>query len=296
MAATVIPAPGPHGGDAAAIARALRIPVDDVLDLSQSLNPCAPAIGALASRHLGSLRRYPDAASATLSLAEHLGVDPGRTMLTNGGSEAIALVAAELGGTVVAEPEFGLHPRAGGGPLWASNPNNPTGLLADGDATADVWDEAFYGLATGQWTRGDRDAVVVGSLTKVFACPGLRIGYVIADDVERFLRRQPTWAVNSLAIAVLPDLLAVTDLGRWRQEIEALRRALVAVLARHGIATEPSDAPWVLAKAAGLRERLAPHGVVVRDCSSFGMPDHVRIAVPIEAALERLDRALETTG
>jgi histidinol-phosphate/aromatic aminotransferase/cobyric acid decarboxylase-like protein len=32
--------------------------------------------------------------------------------------------------------------------------------------------------------------------------------------------------------------------------------------------------------------------VVVRDCRSFGLPDHVRIAVPDGAGLERLDAAL----
>ena len=50
------------------------------------------------------------------------------------------------------------------------------------DAVAAVWDEAFYPLATGTWTRADTGTVVVGSLTKVFACPGLRAGYVVAPE------------------------------------------------------------------------------------------------------------------
>jgi len=60
---------------------------------------------------------------------------------------------------------------------------NPTGLLAGQSETAAVWDEAFYALATGSWTRGDvaAGATVVGSLTKLFACPGLRVGYVLAS-------------------------------------------------------------------------------------------------------------------
>jgi histidinol-phosphate/aromatic aminotransferase/cobyric acid decarboxylase-like protein len=37
---------------------------------------------------------------------------------------------------------------------------------------------------------------------------------------------------------------------------------------------------------------LARHRVVVRDCRSFGLPDHVRIAVPDASGLERLDAAL----
>jgi histidinol-phosphate/aromatic aminotransferase/cobyric acid decarboxylase-like protein len=37
---------------------------------------------------------------------------------------------------------------------------------------------------------------------------------------------------------------------------------------------------------------LAPHGVLVRDCASFGLPDHVRVAVPDHGGLDRLEEAL----
>ena len=289
-----IPSPGPHGGDGARLAAALDIDPSSVLDLSQSLNPCAPDVAAMARRHLDSLRRYPDVRDATSVLAALLRADAGRVLLTNGGSEAIALVAAVIGGTVVSEPEFSLHPR-GAGPRWASNPNNPTGLLAGPAATADVWDEAFYPLATGEWTRGDAGTIVVGSLTKVYACPGLRLGYIVADDVDRFRRAQPEWPVNGLAASMLPELLEQADLARWRDEITALREQLVVVLQHHGIETERSDAPWVLARDGALRGRLAPHGIAVRDCTSFGLPEHTRIAVPDERGLDRLDRAMGAT-
>jgi histidinol-phosphate/aromatic aminotransferase/cobyric acid decarboxylase-like protein len=289
-----VPAPGPPGGEGARLAAALGVDPGAVLDLSQSLNPCAPDVTALAREHLSSLRRYPDARDATRVLAAHLGTSEDRVLLTNGGSEAIALVAAAIGGTVASEPEFSLHPR-GAGPRWASNPNNPTGLLADATATADVWDEAFYPLATGAWTRGDPGSIVVGSLTKVFACPGLRLGYVVADDVDRFRRAQPEWAVNGLAVSMLPALLERAELARWRDDIAALRGQLVSVLRRHGIGTERSDAPWVLARGGGLRDRLAPHAIAVRDCTSFGLPSHTRIAVPDPSGIERLDQALGAT-
>jgi histidinol-phosphate/aromatic aminotransferase/cobyric acid decarboxylase-like protein len=47
---------------------------------------------------------------------------------------------------------------------------------------------------------------------------------------------------------------------------------------------------------APLRERLAPAGVVVRDCASFGMPGVTRIAVPDDRGLARLEEALRATG
>ena len=65
----------------------------------------------------------------------------------------------------------------------------------------------------------------------------------------------------------------------------------------HGLHPRPSDAPFVLVDgAAGLRDRLAPLGIVVRDCTSFGLPDCARIAVPDPDGLERLNRALEAVA
>jgi histidinol-phosphate/aromatic aminotransferase/cobyric acid decarboxylase-like protein len=284
---------GAHGGDGPAVAASLGIDQDAVLDLSQSLNPVAPDPVPAVARHLNSIRRYPDPRPAHRSLAAIMGVEGDRLLLTNGGAEAISLVAAELGGRVV-EPEFALHPR-GSGVMWRSNPHNPSGLLAAAADTADVWDEAFFPLATGRWTRGDAGAVVVGSLTKLLACPGLRLGYVLADPdlVDRCRRRQPTWAVNSLAVSVLPELLDAVDLSGWSKSVSILRRQLIEALHAHGLKTQPSDAPWVLVERGDLRKVLAPHGIVVRDCSSFGMPEVSRVAVPSADGLGRLGAALD---
>jgi histidinol-phosphate/aromatic aminotransferase/cobyric acid decarboxylase-like protein len=301
----VIPA-GRHGGDGARLAAALGIDPGAVLDLSASLNPVAPDAGDVVAKHLDALRRYPDPAQATAALAEAMGADPERLLLTNGGAEAIAMVAAEVRGAVVSEPEFSLHPRLAegrNGPRWRSNPHNPTGWLwtdpiVDGnpDGAGWVWDEAFYPLATGRWTAG-HPGVVVGSLTKLFACPGLRLGYVLADVgcVQRLRGLQPEWSVNGLAASALPDLLAGADLPAWAAAVARLRAALVDVLTP--FKPLPSDANYVLCTdAAGLRDRLAPHGVLVRDCASFGLPDHVRVAVPDEAGLARLQEALCAAG
>ncbi len=198
----------------------------------------------------------------------------------------------------MSEPEFSLHPR-GTGPLWRSNPHNPSGLLAGEDEDAGVWDEAFYALATGRWTRGDAGAVVVGSLTKLLACPGLRIGYILVPEgetpvIDDCRRLQPLWSVNGLVASALPDLLDGVDLGAWSSDVAHLRGGLGAVLRAHGLEPRRSDANWVLVEAPGLRARLAPHGIVVRDCTSFGMPEMARIAVPSPGGLERLDAALSS--
>src|SRR3954471_1108269 len=89
--------PGDHGGDGPRVARALGLDPAAILDLSQSLNPVAPPVGPIVGRHLDRLAHYPDPAVATAELAAVLGADRARVLVTNGGAEAIALVAAELG-------------------------------------------------------------------------------------------------------------------------------------------------------------------------------------------------------
>jgi histidinol-phosphate/aromatic aminotransferase/cobyric acid decarboxylase-like protein len=289
---TVPPAQA-HGGDGARVARALGLDPASILDLSQSLNPVAPDPGPIVAAHLGALGRYPDPSVARDALATVMSVDADRLLLTNGGAEAITLVAAHLGGSVH-EPEFSLHPR-GTGPLWRSNPHSPTGLLAAPSDRAAVWYEAFYPLATGEWTRGDLDAIVVGSLTKVLACPGLRIGYVLATPslISQLRAHQPEWSLNGLAAEALPDLLASLDLARDAEHIRSLRGELAQLLLAHDLPARPSDSNWLLVDAPGLRDALAPSGVVIRDCASFGLDGVVRIAVPSEPGLQRLAEALE---
>jgi histidinol-phosphate/aromatic aminotransferase/cobyric acid decarboxylase-like protein len=137
---------------------------------------------------------------------------------------------------------------------------------------------------------------VVGSLTKVFACPGLRAGYIAAPDpalIQRLADRQPRWALNALAAALVPELLARADLPAWQRATAERRAALVRAIP----GAEPSDANFVLVAvpggAAATRARLARQGVLVRDCTSFGLPGHVRIAVPGEDGLRRLVEAWE---
>ncbi|MFZ0172399.1 MAG: aminotransferase class I/II-fold pyridoxal phosphate-dependent enzyme, partial [Acidimicrobiales bacterium] len=304
MRRTAVPPAGPHGDDAGRVAAALGLAPHEVLDLATSLNPVAPDVRLVVAGALDSLRSYPDAAFATAALSEAIGLRRGQLLLTNGGAEAIALVGAELGRGWIDEPDFSLYRRhlsevAPDAPTWRSNPHNPSGRLAPAEARAAVWDEAFYPLATGCWTRGDLRAgsIVVGSLTKLFACPGLRLGYVASEDsalIARLAERQPRWSVSSPALSALPSLLRSADLPAWSKQVGVLRLELCDVLEAAGLHPDPSDANFVLVRsAAGLRDRLARRGIVVRDCASFAMPEAVRIAVPSADGLGRLAAALE---
>ncbi|MGI9623647.1 MAG: aminotransferase class I/II-fold pyridoxal phosphate-dependent enzyme [Acidimicrobiales bacterium] len=294
---------GPHGGDGSQLAELLGIDPAAVLDLSASLNPVAPHITDLVARHLDAIKVYPDPTSAACAVAEMVGVDSDRVVMTNGGAEAIAVVAQLLPSGRVHPPEFSLYERhlvevSASGPLWRSNPNNPTGLLADSADFADVWDEAFYVLATGDWTRGDGHSWRLGSLTKAFACPGLRIGFIVvpeshdAADVRRLV---PRWSLNAIAAAIVPDLVELSEGPEWCSRIDVLRSQLSDLVRQFGLVPEPSDSNFVVVRdCPGLRDGLARQGVLIRDTTSFGFSG-VRIAVPSEAGLERLAAAMAAT-
>lgn len=290
-------APGPHGGDGHRVAAGLGIDPADVLDLSASLNPVAPECREILRDSLDEIDRYPDDTTATAALADAIGVDASRLVLTNGGAEAIALAARLYPVGWADELDFGLYRRHlttldPDGFRWRSDPHNPTGALAPADDRSRVRDEAFYLLATGTWTRGDEGVTALGSLTKAWAIPGLRIGYVLAaDDAEadaiRHLR--PRWSVNGLVCSALPRLLELAEPATWRDEIASLRGDLVDVLRAHGLEPDPSSVNYVwVPHAPGLRDTLAARGIVIRSGESFGFADAVRIAVPDADGLERL--------
>ena len=293
--------PPAHGGDAEAVAKTLGVDPADISDLSASLNPVAPGVADVVRRHADRIARYPDPAAATAALADAIGVDAERVVLTNGGSEAIALVARLDPVGWVEDPEFSLYRRylhrvEPAAPRWRSNPSNPLGILAEPSEEAQVWDEAFYPLATGGWTRGDDRSWRIGSLTKVWSCPGLRLGYLIALDpaaAAAVRAVQPVWSVNALALAVVQPLLAATDLEGWACEIARRRATLVTELRRRGLGVVDTQANWVLLRGRRWRARLLAHRVLVRDCTSFGLPELARIAIPDDSGLERLLTAID---
>ena len=329
-----------HGGDGDTVARLLNVSNNDVLDLSVSLNPNPPDVVGIAKSHLDSISKYPNSSQAREALAEALGVKSSSVILTNGGAEAIAIVAQYLSCGWVEEPEFSLYIRYlaridESAPRFASNPNNPTGQLASEESRSEVWDEAFFQLASGKWSRKDYESgsIVLGSLTKLLACPGLRIGYIIVQDDKiayELESRIPIWSINALACAIIPELIENLDLQQVKTCVDRHRSKLIEVLDEFDLPYIRSDANYIcvqtpqfnLAQLSNIIEEphyqalraqlnpasgaqlnpasgalfrclLAGQRVVVRDCTSFGMDDYVRVAVPNEDGLEKFRIALD---
>jgi threonine-phosphate decarboxylase len=55
-----------------------------------------------------------------------------------------------------------------------------------------------------------------------------------------------------------------------------------------GYSVNATAANWVLVERPNLRAQLAPHRVVVRECTSFGLPGTHRVALPRPREFERV--------
>jgi len=186
------------------------------------------------------------------------------------------------------------HPRA----VFICNPNNPTGkylsrgeveavLKATGDGLL-VLDEAYLSFVEKTWPSTglihQGNVVLLRSMTKDYALTGLRLGYAIASrEIVGTLRAVcPPWNVNVIAQQVgLRVLEHEVALYESRQKISEARQFLVEGLSQLGLTPVPSDTHYFLLKVGNaklFRDQLLKHGIQVRDGTSFGLPEYVRMA------------------
>jgi histidinol-phosphate/aromatic aminotransferase/cobyric acid decarboxylase-like protein len=143
------------------------------------------------------------------------------------------------------------------------------------------------------------NVVRLRSMTKEHAIPGLRAGYLLAPPqlAAAIEASRPAWSTSSVAQAAALAALAADDfVAASRERLRQDRLATLAALTALGLAPLPSVAPYLTfhaGDAAGLRRRLLDRGVLVRDCSSFGLPGFIRVAVRPAAERARLVAALE---
>ncbi|HZS41350.1 MAG TPA: aminotransferase class I/II-fold pyridoxal phosphate-dependent enzyme [Polyangia bacterium] len=145
---------------------------------------------------------------------------------------------------------------------------------------------------------GPRENVAsLRSFTKLFALPGLRLGCLLAGaPIARAVQASlPPWNVSAPAIAAgLAALDEWSVLPALRRELARLRRALAARLAPFGAPLDGEGGPFLLYRvgdAPTFSRCILSLGCRVRDASSFGLPEHVRVGVRSEADQEMLARA-----
>jgi len=210
--------------------------------------------------------------------------------------------------------------------LFLGHPNNPTGLtysldqlraiadLAEEHSAYVVIDEAFMDFLPPEERptllpelRAYPHVILMHSMTKFYAIPGLRLGYAIAAPqlVERMARKQVTWSVNGLAL-----LAGQACLRPEIAEYEARTRELIArerdflrerIVSRLDWQVWHGEANFLLIRVAEpwtartLQEALGPKGIMIRSCAMYdGLTKRdIRIAVRGRADNERLIQAFE---
>ena len=276
----------------------------------------------------------PDAYSLEVLIAAKHGISPNEVLVTSGATDAIYLIAQTLRSErtfAVKRPTFSEYADAcrmygyeeapkGGAVRWLCNPNNPTGELRTTDTVKVLsrrhhWliidqsyeDYTWAPLLSAQTAIDMQNVIVIHSMTKRFAIPGLRLGYIIAPSaVTRRLRANyRPWAVNALAMEAGHWLLEHEE-PYYREEMKLLLAQTRYLHERlrniFGIHVYPTSTNFMLCSiqqstAAELKEYLlAHHGFLIRDASNFeGLKDcHFRIATQLPEFNAELVEAIKT--
>lgn len=200
------------------------------------------------------------------------------------------------------------------------HPNNPTGKLCDSRALRElilkyprnhfIVDESFIDFTEPEHSlRRQRpdNLIIVQSMTKSWAIPGLRLGYALADrkTVSAMNRLRPDWSVNALAQEV--GVRALEDSGYLKKTREYVHRQRLDLFSRlakiRGLQPLSGDANFLLVRidhprmdAPSLAKSLLKKGIIIRTCEDFlGLGNqYFRVAVRTTKEQQRLCDELDT--
>lgn len=325
-----------HGGNIFAIARDRGWDWRTVLDLSASINPLGPAPGVRAAVEgaLDRIAHYPCQRPGELeeALAAQWRISPSQVMAGGGATELVHFVARSgwNGPAALATPVWSefyrVFPHAlrvsldaaetwpQRGLLVLSQPVNPTGeaipveLLRRAIAGREgpvLIDESFIEFTRLEsavwWTEHHPNLLVLRSMSKFHALPGLRVGALVGSRewMDRLARRREPWQVNTLAEAAALAALADQDHAeRTRQFVEQERQWLIDQLADlGGLKIHPGTANFLFAEtgqpASEVCDWFLDRRIILRNCT--GLPgvtgQAIRFAVRTRPENERFLQA-----
>ncbi|PKQ60590.1 hypothetical protein BZG02_18540 [Labilibaculum filiforme] len=252
------------------------------------------------------------------ALASELDVNKHQIIATNGATEAFYLIAQCFSGlkSTIIIPTFSEYEDAckvnkhklyfinwtelnsttlfEEGLVWICNPNNPSGnilglndlenLLNCNSKSIFVIDEAYIDFTDEIGSSIDlvdkyQNLILVKSLTKNFAIPGLRLGYLISNKtlVQNIQFYKAPWTVNSLAIEAGKFLLAnkidfVPPVNYYKSEAKKFKENLKKI---SGLRIHPSKTSFFLVeleKSSALELKkflISNFGILIRDASNF---------------------------
>lgn len=205
--------------------------------------------------------------------------------------------------------------------LYICNPHNPTGTLLDLDTLQEiaqiclnndcelVIDEAFIDFVDEEasfmpFMKNFPNVIIVRSMTKMYAIPGLRLGYVVsqADKITSLKQGAAHWNVNALSAAIGAQCL---NEAAYRSKVIAAateeRRKMQQFLASNHCRTSDSAVNFLTFQlpnpesSPSFFTELLKTGIVLRHTESFrGMDGKwFRIGMKSTENMERLREAIK---
>ena len=179
--------------------------------------------------------------------------------------------------------------------LFFCNPSNPTGIyyprsvlekLIEHCAQHEcqlIIDEAFYDFLSDYQSivssiNTCNQLLIIRSMTKMFAIPGLRLGYLLANAqiIEKVADFQPHWSINALALQAGEWCLGNEEyLHETRKLIEEERDKLSLFYEKNGFEMSASKVNFYLLKdsfrldAFPLFDYLLKSGIIPRHTMNF---------------------------
>ena len=210
-----------------------------------------------------------------------------------------------------------------GGMVFLCNPNNPTGqltrkediieLVNDNPKRPIVIDEAFMDFVEDHEKYSVikeaplmENLIVVRSLTKFYGFPGLRLGYLVANEsiVNRLMQYKEPWTVNTFA--QIAGKVAINDNGfaaNTQQYVTVEKAFLYDGLSMiNGLRPFKPSVNFVLVKiddagitSSKVQELLMESNIIIRNCSNFvGLNEkYFRVAVRTREENQKLLNALK---
>ena len=299
-------------------------------DFSTNSNACGPCPQALLAINAADPTTYPDSSYAVLraQLAAFHQVDVERIVLAASASEfifRITSMVAMRGGRSVTLPlhSYGDYAHAATAhgltvdtaPMdadlcWACEPSSPLGQAyvvghADWKLASNavcVLDRAYEPLRlSGFFTHADdlHKLWQLYSPNKALGLTGVRAAYAIAPlnaeaDIDAMNQLCPSWPIGAHGVAML-TAWTQTEVQTWLTDsLDKLRQWKVqqtALCASLGWTVLPSLANFFVCRADIDLTALRLYGIKLRDCTSFGLPGHVRMGVLATAAQDALHNA-----
>ncbi len=290
-------------------------------ELSRYPDGSGYALKAALARHLGvstAQLTLGNGSNDVLDLVARLALAPGyEAVIADHSFVVYRLATVSAGGTLVTVPakNYGADLDAmlaavndNTRVVFLANPNNPTGTWVTADALKGfldalperVWmvlDEAYFEYVEDPaypnamaWLDTYPNLIITRTFSKVYGLAALRLGYSVSSAAMADLLNRARQPFNCSSVALAAGVAALAD-QEYTATSVAMNNAgmaqLTAAFDALGLPYIPSAGNFVAVDcgrpATEVFQALLQLGVITRPIAEYGLPDHLRVSIGLEA-------------